>query len=570
MPRSPKTPLNVVLCWHMHQPQYRDPLDLTYRLPWTYLHAMKDYTDMAAHLEAVPEARAVVNFTPVLLEQLEDYERQIRRFEVEAEPLRDPLLSALVAERLPGDPAERADLMRQCLRANESRLIRRFAPYEQLAEMARWALKAPEAAAYLSDGFLSDLLTWYHLAWMGESVRREDHRVRGLMDKGRGFSAQERRVLLHLIGELIATVVPRFRTLAESGRVELSVTPYAHPILPLLLDFQSAREAWPEVVLPDAAGYPGGRERARWQLETGLSVFERFFGFRPQGCWPSEGSLSQETLALLAEAGFRWTATGEGVLRNTLARAGRNPADGDCIHRLWRPEQAGPVCFFRDDGLSDLIGFTYAQWHADDAVSDLINHLAGIAKACKGNPNTVVSLILDGENAWEYYPENGHHFLRGLYERLVADPRFRLTTFSSVLDLGAKPEPLPPLVAGSWVYGTFSTWIGEPDKNRAWEMLVEAKETYDRIGSQGHLDESTWGQAARQLAICEGSDWFWWFGDYNAPESVADFELLYRRQLEGLYRILQVKPPRYLFRVFARGHGAPDVGGTMRRGKEHP
>ena len=569
MPRARKTPLNVVLCWHMHQPQYRDPLDLGYHLPWTYLHAIKDYTDMAAHLEAVPQARAVVNFTPVLLEQLEDYALQIQRFETEAEPLRDPLLAALVAEPPPQDPAVRAGLMRQCLRANERRLIQRDPPYQRLAEMARWALKSPQAAVYLSERFVTDLVTWYHLAWLGESVRREDHRVRRLLEQGGDFGMPERRMLLHLMGELIAAVVPRFRALAESGRVELSVTPYAHPILPLLIDFASAREAWPEVKLPSVAAYPGGRERARWHIDEGLPVFERFFGFRPQGCWPSEGSLSEETLALLREAGFHWTATGEGVLRNTLGQAGRNPGDGSCIHRAWRPEAGGPVCFFRDDGLSDLIGFTYAEWHADDAVGDLINHLAGIAKACSGR-SAVVSLILDGENAWEYYPENGFHFLRGLYTRLVEDSRFHLTTFSDLIEAEIKPEPLPRLVAGSWVYGTFSTWIGDPDKNRGWEMLVEAKETYDRISAEGHLDAPTLGSATRQLAVCEGSDWFWWFGDYNAPESVAEFERLYRRQLEGLYRILRVTPPPYLFRVFARGHGTPDMGGTMRRGKEHP
>jgi alpha-amylase/alpha-mannosidase (GH57 family) len=553
----------------MHQPEYRDPLDGGYRLPWTYLHAIKDYADMAAHLEAVPGARAVVNFTPVLLEQLEDYARQIRRFEVEGEPLRDPLLAALVAERPPAGGPERAALVRQCLRANEKRLIERFPPYARLAAMARWALETPETADYLSDRFLTDLLTWYHLAWLAESVRREDLRVRRLMDQARNFDAQDRRVLLHLMGEIIAGLVPRYRALAESGQVELSVTPYAHPILPLLLDFGSAREAWPEVELPAVAGYPGGRERARWHLETGLRVFERFFGFRPQGCWPSEGSLSQETLILLAEAGFRWTATGEGVLRNTLARADRNPGHGDCIHRIWAAE-SGPLCFFRDDGLSDRIGFTYADWHADDAVGDLLEHLGGIAGACGSNPHAVVSLILDGENAWEYYPENAYHFLRGLYTRLAEDPRFRLTTFSELAAGGVDAQPLPPLVAGSWVYGTFSTWIGDPDKNRAWEMLAEAKETYDRILAEGGLDEAARAQAARQLAICEGSDWFWWFGDYNAPDSVADFERLYRRQLEGLYRILRVRPPRYLFRVFARGHGTPDAGGTMRRGREHP
>ena len=560
--------LKVVLYWHMHQPEYRDLRSGAYHLPWTYLHAIKDYVDMAAHLESVPEARAVVNFAPVLIEQIEDYARQVDAFLHNSQAITDPLLAALGEPALPGNPEQRISLIRACLRANEQHLIERFPPYARLATYSRWLLEHPDSLVYVSDQFLADLLVWYHLAWLGETVRREDARVRMLLDKGQVFSLHDRRELLGIIGELLRDILPRYRRLAERGQVELSVTPYAHPIMPLLLDIHSAREAMPEAPLPHLAEYPGGEERVRWHLEHGIRTFERCFGMRPRGCWPSEGSVSDATLRLLGEYGFHWTASGESVLRNSLKAAGMDAAgEGEqCIHKPYRLEGAQPVIFFRDDGLSDLIGFTYSGWHADDAVANLVGHLENIAAACRNEPNRMVSIILDGENAWEYYPENGYHFLQALYRRLASHPDLELTTYAECLRQHCAITTLPHIVAGSWVYGTFSTWIGEPDKNRGWDMLGDAKHRYDAVIDR--LDGEHRQRAERQLAICEGSDWFWWFGDYNPAESVSDFEHLFRLHLSNLYQILGEEPPGYLSEVFTHGTGAPAMGGVMRSGKQ--
>lgn len=552
--------LKVVLLWHMHQPQYRDLVSGTYQLPWTYLHAIKDYVDMAAHLEAVPGARAVVNFAPLLLEQLEDYARHLDGFLNNSLAIPDPLLAALASPALPVETEPRLQLVKACLRANEKRMIERFAPYRQLAEMARWLIAHPAALRYVANQFLVDLLVWYHLAWLGETVRRGDARARRLMDKAGGYSVHDRRELLALIHELIASVVPRYRRLHESRQVELSVTPYAHPILPLLLDFAAAREATPQVPLPLAPRYPHGEERARWQVEEGLRTFERHFGFRPAGCWPAEGGVSEPALRLLAEAGFAWAASGEGVLRASLARShhAEHTLKAAWLYRPYRPSAAADlVCFFRDDGLSDLIGFTYSGWHADDAVANLVHHLEEIAKCCRGHPDRVVTIALDGENAWEHYPENGYYFLNALYTRLAQHPQLELTTFSDCLPLPA--APLRTLVAGSWVYGSFSTWIGEPSKNRGWDMLVEAKQAYD--AARARLEPGRLAQATQQLAVCEGSDWFWWFGDENPAATVADFERLYRQHLTNLYQLLGAEPPEYLARAFTFGAGTPALGG---------
>ncbi|GAB4288120.1 MAG: hypothetical protein Kow0096_00280 [Thiohalomonadaceae bacterium] len=564
MSDSPR--LKVVLCWHMHQPQYFDLESGQYQLPWTYLHAIKDYVDMVAIIEAVPGARAVVNFAPTLLEQLDDYALMVRDYLRQGTPLRDPLLAALVAPALPGDAEQRLLLIKNCLRANEIRLVDRFPQFRLLADIARCVEGTPRMVRYLDEQYLIDLLVWYHLAWMGETVRRGDSRVQQLMERGSGYTQADRRLLLQLIGELLDSVVPRYRRLAEDGRIELSVTPYAHPIMPLLLDIQSAREAMPEARLPLLEKYPDGEARVRWHVREGIRVFEQHFGSRPRGCWPSEGSVSTATVRLLAEEGFVWAASGESVLRNSLHRA--ELPRSKCIHRPYQVDDAAMHCFFRDDGLSDLIGFTYANWHADDAVNNLVHHLENIAAACAEEPNRVVSIIMDGENAWEYYPENGFHFLSALYRRLATHPGLELTTFSDCVDAGLVPAPLSQLVAGSWVYGTFSTWIGEVDKNHAWDLLGDAKRAFDAAVAAGRLRGDRLREAELQLGVCEGSDWFWWFGDYNPADSVRDFDRLFRMQLAKLYRLIGEQPPENITHVLFHGGGAPQMGGVMRRGQE--
>jgi len=556
--------LNVVLCWHMHQPIYWDCERNEYRLPWTYLHAMKDYVDMAAHLEAIPEAKAVINFTPTLLEQLDDYRIQVECHLADDAPIKDPLLRALATPVLPCGRSERVALIRACMKVNENRLINRYPPFRRLADIVNYFSNSHDFL-YLSDQFLVDLLVWYHLTWIGEVVHQTDTRVQALIEKGQDFSLHDRRILLELIGELLASIIPRYRRLAERGQIELSVTPYAHPIAPLLLDIQSTTEAMPDALMPTLQAYPGGKARLQWHITEGIKTFERFFGFKPKGCWPAEGGISTETMRCLSDAGFQWSAGGQTVLHNSLA-ATESAFDNQWLHKPYHIDNKPLACFFRDDGLSDLIGFHYADWHADDAVSNLVNHLETIAAANERPEDYIVSIILDGENAWEYYPNNAYHFLSGLYTRLSQHTDLALTTFEAYLKRPNLPTgQLSRLVAGSWVYGTFSTWIGDKDKNRAWDMLGDAKKVFDTCVGGDSLTQDQIAAAERQLAICEGSDWFWWFGDYNSAQSVRDFECLYRVQLTHLYRLLKCDPPEYLSHSFTFGGGHPENDGVMIR-----
>jgi alpha-amylase/alpha-mannosidase (GH57 family) len=360
------------------------------------------------------------------------------------------------------------------------------------------------------------------------------------------------------------SLIPRYSELAQRGQVELCMSPYAHPIVPLLLDMTSAREAMPEAHLPVITDYPGGEERARWHLQKGLETFERVFGQRPTGLWPSEGGVSQQALGLFADNGFRWVASGGSVLNNS-----HDAHSKTCSHRIYRFGDAPIDCVFRDDGLSDLIGFSYSDWHAEDAVANLIGHMEQIAERCPDRKDCLISIVLDGENAWEYYPENGYHFLSHLYQALVEHPNLEMTTYENFLrDNSPNPALEEKLVAGSWVYGTFSTWIGDPEKNRAWELLVEAKQCFDEQVAAGILTPEELQATERQLAICEGSDWFWWFGDYNPSTTVSQFDQLYRMHLANLYQMLHVEAPPHLTEVISRGGGEASRGGVMRHHEE--
>jgi alpha-amylase/alpha-mannosidase (GH57 family) len=318
--------------------------------------------------------------------------------------------------------------------------------------------------------------------------------------------------------------------------------------------------------LPEHDHYAGGATRAAWHVEEGIRVFTEAFGKRPQGCWPSEGAISQGTLELLQEHGFRWAATSANVLRGCLELSDHHAAySPQSYNRPYHLPGADLRCFFRDDTLSDLIGFTYATWHGDDAAHNLVNEVAQLARKYAHHPGHAVLIALDGENAWEHYPFNGYYFLRALYSLLSHHPLLELTTLSDCVARGLEPAPLHRVKAGSWVHGTLATWMGDPAKNRAWDLLCEAKLAFDRVIQSGSLDATQQAAAGRQLALCESSDWFWWFGDYNPTDAVSQFDRLYRRQLTSLYRLLGLEVPATLAQPISTGGGNAEHGGVMRR-----
>jgi len=565
-------PVDLVLMWHMHQPDYRDHSSGEFMLPWVYLHAIKDYTDMAWHLERNPQVRAVVNFAPVLLDQIEDYAEQFA-----SGRMRDPLLRLLMRDgERPLTHAERAFALDRCFHANHHKMISPFPAYKRVHDLfLSLEPHGPSALAYLSDPYIDDLLMWYHLSWTGETLRRECEALPRLMAKASGFARADRLELAGLIGSWIAGVVPRYRDLAADGRIELSTTPHGHPLSPLLIDFRSAREALPDVVLPAMAEYPGGRDRVASHLQSALDSHARRFQAPCRGLWPAEGAISDAFLSMVSAKGLSWIASSHAVLANSLKKAPGGSFDkGRDLYRAYRAPSVAPgmALFFRDDRLSDLIGFEYAKWHGSDAVTHFINEVLSAGATAPPGDRPLVCVILDGENAWEAYPYNAFYFLSTLYAQLGAHANIRLHTFSSFLAGGADQGPaastfgeLGGVAAGSWVYGTLSTWIGSPEKNLAWELLAAAKQGFDLVIASGRLTPQREAEARRQLADCESSDWFWWFGDYNPAEAVTSFDQLFRAKLSNLYRLLEIPVPGALHEPISRGGGRVEGGGTMRR-----
>ena len=557
-------PLSVVFYWHMHQPFYREAESGRYHLPWVYLHAMKDYTDMAVILDQVPGARAVVNYVPSLTAQIEDYAAQLRDWlNRDQKELPDPLLTALAHETGDYSDEECDYLLDTCFRLNHERNMHRYPAYSRLWNLAEHA-KAHDASRYLGRHFYTDLVTWYHLGWLGETVRKSNFVARRLIEKGRDFKYQDRRDLLTLIASLLSEIPEKHRKLQEEGKIEISTTPYAHPIIPLMLDFNSALETVPDALIPSEP-YPGGRERAIEHIEIAKASHEKLFGKPASGCWPAEGAVSEGTLALLGNAGFQWCATGEGVLHHSLGYNVREGQPEEVYHPWVVGEGKDKIsCFFRDDHLSDLIGFEYSRWNTHDAVSNFMQELAGIRHRTRGMKDPIVSIIMDGENAWEHYHDNGLPFLVDLYQSIAEHEDYELTTFSDYLADAPATEPLKKLVPGSWVYGNLSTWIGDKAKTKGWELLIEVKHAYDKVFPT--LSEPQQEAASEQLRICEGSDWCWWFGDYNPGAAVRDFDRLYRQHLKKLYLLLGLPTPPSLDENISKGGGDAEGGGTMRRG----
>jgi alpha-amylase/alpha-mannosidase (GH57 family) len=518
--------LKVAILWHMHQPDYRDPVSGRTLLPWTYLHAVKDYGEMLKTAGEGEGRRMTFNLVPTLLEQLERYSRG------EA--------NDLWLDMARKDPAwmsseERYFLLRHFFSVHSERHI---LPHRRYRELARRRGTAPDPDVHpFSEGDLRDLQVWFLLGWAGHHLRRDPH-VRYLLNKGEAFTEGEKHALLDLYDREVGAVTELYRTMEEQGRIEISVTPYAHPILPLLCGTEIASQATPGIHLPAVSfRHP---EDARLQIRLGLDLVEEKLGARPRGMWPSEGSVSQEAVRLIKEEGALWAASDEAILAKSLTGGLGDRKD------LYRPYAfEGLPLFFRDRDLSDRIGFVYAHWEPKRAAADLIGELRNIARI---SPGGTVSLILDGENCWERYEDNGYPFLSALYQGLAEEKALRMVTFSEAL-AQSEPLPLSRLAPGSWINANFNIWIGHHEENTAWEWLERSRrDVFGRTGVIPMKRGEAVPESVKHLLRAEGSDWFWWFGDDHVTDQADFFDRLFRRHLEALYREAGLPVPPHLHR----------------------
>ena len=525
--------INLCFVWHMHQPLYKDMLTGEYRLPWTRFHALKDYYGMVKVLDDFPNVHQTFNLVPSMVVQIEEYA---------SGKAVDPFLECAVKPASDLNEAEQEFVLKYFFQANPGRMIYRYPRYGDLYDAWQKSGVNPQRARRLfSTQDFRDLQVLSQLAWFDEEFQAYDPEVRALVEQERFYSPDDQALMARKQREILARVIPVYREFASRGQIEISTTPFYHPILPLICDSNIAGVSHPHLPLPSRFRYP---QDALYQLKTAREFMARQFGRAPAGLWPSEGSVSDEALSLAAEAGFEWAASDNGVLAQTLHRT----AGPDLTYRsyLWQQHGREIRMIFRDHFLSDQVGFVYSRMGAVEAAEHFMERIrANSQPLAAGGGDVLVPIILDGENAWEYYFQNGRPFLRELYRRIGESSDMRALTVSEALQTN-QPEPLDWMFPGSWINANFDVWIGAQEDNKAWEYLLRARQKFDDVAAG--VPEENRRLAFEELLIAEGSDWCWWYGPEHQSENQREFDDLYREHLSNVYRLLELPPPEELSR----------------------
>jgi alpha-amylase/alpha-mannosidase (GH57 family) len=550
--------LRVVVLWHQHQPFYKDLVTGQYRLPWTRLHALKDYYGMVKLLDEFPQVHQTFNLVPSLITQIQDYasgEAQDPFLQVASKPAKD------LTEQ------ERRFALQYLFQANVVNIIGRYPRYRELWEKFHGTGDSPERAEkYFQTQDFTDLQVLSQIGWFDEYFLAEKD-VAELIRKGRNYTLEDQRFVMARERELLGRVLPVHAEAAKKGLIEISMSAFYHPILPLVCDTQMGAVSSPGLALPqNRYRHP---EDAREQVLRGLDLHEKVFGVRPQGAWPSEGSVSEEAVAIAHQLGVQWMATDEGVLGRSLginfSRDGYGHLNSDLAQRLYtiyRYENANANAdtrmnlLFRDHTLSDLIGFVYSGMPPQEAANNLIQKIKESAQpvVAKGQ-DAVVAIILDGENAWEYYPRSGREFLRRFYDALQKDPGMEAVTVTEAIARHKNFGQLKSLVPGSWINANFNVWIGAPEDNKAWDYLYHARNFYAQAAPAA--TEKQRKLAFEEILIAEGSDWNWWYGPEHHSANDRDFDELYRKHLSNVYQALGGTPPDYLAQPIISGVARP-------------
>ncbi|UCC43893.1 MAG: glycoside hydrolase [Candidatus Zixiibacteriota bacterium] len=536
MPR----PIRIAILWHMHQPDYREPDADRLAMPWVRLHAVKDYLDMPLMAARYESVRTTFNLVPSLLDQLQLY--------LDGGTDRHLELSRKEAESLEQD--ERLEILESFFVGHTKYLIEPYPRYRSLyGKYQSGKTDREKLPQMFSTSEIRDLQVWSNLTWTDPLFRTEDP-ISSLFSKGRHFAEDEKQALLDWQLDIIGRIVPAYKRLLDDGRIEVSFTPYYHPILPLLCDTRSALEAIPSLKLPEKHfAHP---EDARSQVRMAAEKYQSLFGRKLAGMWPSEGSISEEALQIIAEEGILWAASDQQVLAHSLVKSGHDRRQ-QISHTVFEFCQ-GLRLFFRDHALSDRIGFVYSGWPAELAVADFLEHIKSLRRLLHDRlDKVVVPIILDGENAWEYFPNDGMGFLDRLYREIDSDPEIATVTYSEAVEQ-ISPTKLEAIFAGSWINHNFRIWIGHAEDNTAWDLLGRARDAVTRFEVE-HSDagpdklRKVWDR----IFVAEGSDWCWWYGDEHHSEQADEFDRIFRGHLQAVYDELGLPVPSDLLKPIHGG-----------------
>jgi len=536
---SEKKKLRIAILWHMHQPFYLDPESNKFMMPWARLHGLKDYLDMPLLAEKY-KVKATFNLVPSLLDQIELYEHGCTDRHLE--------LSRLSARDL--DAEEKREILNTFFSAQLPTMIEPYTRYHQLYRKKESCANDLDLAAEIfSASEWRDLQVWSNLVWI-DPLFREEYPINNLFRKGRDYTEEDKHRLLDFQLDLLKKIIPTYQRLFSEDKIDVSFTPYYHPILPLLIDTDEARKAIAEIELPRIRF--SHAEDAGWQIEKSCEKFKSLFGCEMKGMWPSEGSVSEAALKLINKAGLEWIATDEEILHHSKLKTASQKSSPYYVHEL--SGVPGTKILFRDHGLSDRVGFVYAGWDAERAVSDFVHNLKSLRDSLKSNLDShVIPIILDGENAWEYFPADGMKFLSKLYEELAASDEIEVITMTEAAR-SLPPRELSSLFSGSWINHNFRIWIGHSEDNLAWDVLSEARGALvEYQAAHPEADQEKMKKAWNQIYIAEGSDWCWWYGDEHLGAHNFEFDMLYRSHLSAVYKILGLEVPVQLMQPIHGG-----------------
>jgi len=506
--------------WHMHQPYYKDPVSETYMMPWVRLHAIRGYYDMIALLEEYQGIRSTFNLVPSLLTQIMDYTDN---------GLRDT--DFYLSQKNPADLSadEKKHIVSRFFMCNYQTMIAPFQRYASLYEK-RGEIKNPRDLDGIVKKFTNqdilDLQVLNNLTWTGFSARK-DKGIKELIKKGRSYTDSDKRYLLDFHLELMKNIIPLYRRAYEQGRIEITVSPFYHPIGPLVMNVGYALRSL-DTPLPDEAfSHP---EDLNAQIAKAILFHKELFGTAPKGMWPSEGSVCPEMIDLLGEHGITWAASDEAILFGSLKQS----RVGAKLYKPYRmvSGRSDVSLFFRDRPLSDHIGFMYAKNQPEQAAGNFMHHLENIRKGSKAYDFTpFVAIILDGENPWEYYSDSGEAFLRSLYSQLESTPGIKTSTYNDFLGKNPPDQSISNLYTGSWINHNFAIWIGHEEDRKAWEYLARTRRYVEAKGADAHP------LAWEEIYIAEGSDWYWWYGDDFITVNDEQFDRLFRLHLANCYTL---------------------------------
>lgn len=533
--------LDIAFIWHMHQPYYKDVITGKYLMPWVRLHGVKDYFPMAALLENYENVKVTFNMVPVLVEQLNDYARNNAS---------DILLDLTMKKASDLTPDDKLEILNNFFRVNFQRFIEPNTRYSELLIKRGMNVSGPalkKAVKNFSEEDFLDLQVLFNLSWFHSISIDEDFNLKGLFEKKESYTEEDKEYVIFKQKEVLSQILPLYRRLQDAGRIEVTTTPYYHPILPLLCDTSIARIASPAMHLPKRRfAHP---EDAEWHIEEAIKYHTEQFGRPPRGIWPSEGSVSSEALDLVMSKGIDWIAADEDILFRSLPLSDRRVTYQP--YRLKRASRTLNIVF-RDKNLSDMISFSYNSWDQVKAAEDLLGHFRRILENLRRDTDRgLVTIVMDGENAWEYYEDNGRRFFETLYSNLDGkDASISSTTVSEYLASEPHRKTITDIFPGSWINHNFEIWIGEEQDNLSWEYLYRTRTDLERyakaLAKDPAFDIADIKKAWHELYIAEGSDWNWWYSGKAKVGKDNPFDRLYRLHLRNVYRFLKKPVPDFL------------------------